>query len=60
MTIDEAIKEGKTILAVSSNVITVKQQKAIKLGIEALKYIKEHRIDWHCDYPLKLPGETKD
>ena len=33
---------------------------ARKLGIEALKYIKDQRADWLAQVFQELPGETKD
>ena len=60
MTIDQAIEELDKQLGPKYSTSGSPWHNAMKLGIEALKFIKEHRIEWHCDYPLKLPGETKD
>ncbi|MBA7625697.1 hypothetical protein ES703_33129 [subsurface metagenome] len=60
MNIDKAIeikaRTGEEFLHTDPDEI----DEADRLSTEALKFIKEHRIKWHCDYPLKLPGETKD
>lgn len=60
MTIDEAIK----ILTVYSDNMETdlidREYAAIKLGIEALKLIKEMREFYYWGPPALLPGETEE
>ncbi len=59
MTIDKAIR---LIRAISPNRGTLSEDdfKAIKLGEEALKWVKQWRIDCTSPGAYQLPGETKD
>lgn len=60
MTIDEAIEGLSDLLTDGPYWPPEKRIEAVKLGIEALKRIKEQRIGWSpIDYYL-LPGETQE
>ncbi len=58
MTIDEAIKNNKEILSRGSMIDDPDDSASIKLGIEALKCIREHRAEFGNIPYTGLPGET--
>jgi hypothetical protein len=58
MTIDEAIEEIQRELVYGEGSGTLKWEEALKLGIEALKVIKNHRAAWPTGPHPLLPGET--
>jgi hypothetical protein len=60
MTIDEAIKELKTNPGIEVFVVDPLAAKAIQLGIEALKRIKEYRNRADVRRSFLLPGETEE
>lgn len=60
MTIDEAIDELEEHLQEGGSRLVLKKEEAIKLGIEALKRIKEARQEHRKLGLFPLPGETKD
>jgi len=60
MTLDEAIEEQNLYLQHSDQWSHERLDKAIKLGIEALKLLKVIRQDHPKFRPFLLPGETKD
>jgi len=58
MTIDEAVGLLHGLQGETPEQLATPMQQAIKLGIEALKRLKEHRED-HIDITFRaLPGET--
>ena len=60
MTIEEAIKILEDILNFVKPGDPPEEHDAVKLGIEALKRLQEHRYD-HIDITYRaLPGETKE
>jgi len=60
MTLDEAILELNDLVAEGGIYNAAKRYQAAKLGIEALKYIKEWRIPPHGRATILLPGETAE
>ena len=58
MTLEEAI--GILERNCPNRVINFVMHDATRLGIEALKYIKEWRIPPHGGATILLPGETKE
>ena len=59
MNINESIKEQELYLQHSDQWIHERLDEAIRLGIEALKWVKQTRkVTYEPAYPL-LPGETK-
>jgi len=59
MSIDEAIERLKDLPIHYPDLIFYENADAIKLGIEALKLIKEHREHTTDKLTFPLPGETK-
>jgi len=59
MTIDEAIEILSMLESRSQNYSTCFKKDAIKLGIEALKYIQRARQHDLYVKPERLPGETE-
>ena len=60
MTIDEAIKALERYFFTKPSEKLGELDKAAKLGLEALKCVRDWRA---CNYPFsetELPGETKD
>jgi hypothetical protein len=60
MTIDEAIKRLQDELPLAEKKGELYLCAALRLGIEALKAIKELRIDGCYKCPGLLPGETEE
>ncbi len=60
MTIDEATKILSSIRHPDAYLFDHDELKAIQLGIEALKCIKEHRAEFGNIPYINLQGETKD
>ena len=60
MKIKEAIKELENILAACTILQYHDTPDALKLGIEALKLIRELRLHHNVLPDYFLPGETKD
>jgi len=60
MKLDKAIRRLETIPETLSCPLTDEEREAFKLGIEALKRIKEWRSHLGSAGCLPLPGETKD
>jgi len=60
MTIDEAIKNSQHLLKTSSHEKSPDSWDAIKLGIEALKYVQRQKPYGYAYPRERLPGETKD
>ena len=60
MTIDEAIKLLEKDIAAMGRFSTIDCAEALKLGIEALKRIKNERDIQGGLYNYELPGETKE
>ena len=60
MTIDKAIETLQDILKCVVPGDPPEEHDAIKLGIEALAFIKQHRSVLHTIYTTLLPGEAKD
>ena len=60
MTIDEAIEIHKTALALGYTASLEGHDNATKLGIEALKRVKDNPIVPTFHLRALLPGETKD
>lgn len=60
MTIDKAIKSLIKELSMIYGIGTQKRIDAVKLGIEALKYLKARRAGSHVLPYHLLPGETKE
>ncbi|MBA7535575.1 hypothetical protein ES705_27833 [subsurface metagenome] len=60
MNLDKAIEINEHIHSELQRAATVEELNAIKLGIEALKTIKEMRLYPFPDQILQLPGETDD
>jgi hypothetical protein len=59
MTLDEAIKELTKQLSPKYSTPHTPFHNAIKLGIEALKRLKEHRETFPTPHVWRLPGETE-
>ena len=60
MQIEEAISLNRKLLRAGNYDVDPKFTKAIKLGIQALKRIKERRDQGKGYEPRLLPGETED
>lgn len=60
MNIDEAIKILREELDDENIPSTSRTAQALKLGIEALEWIKEGRIEGCYRCPPLLPGETEE
>ena len=60
MTIEEAIEKLDGIFELGHEDWGNPEYDALKLGIEALKFIKEWRIPPHGGATILLPGETKE
>ena len=60
MTLEEAIKILNDMLQACTNLQYTDHPKALKLGIEALKRIKEQRGYAQNFNYLPLPGETEE
>lgn len=60
MTIDKAIQVLNYLISISSHMPNPDHRDAIKLGIEALKRIKQQRALEACERSYLLPGETRD
>jgi len=60
MTLERAIKLIQKDIAAPGSVDIIELNKAVKLGSEALKQVKESRFDPSTWIPQPLPGETKD
>jgi len=59
MTLQEAINLSHDVAENEFNSLTPLERKALRLGIEALKQVKESRFDPSTWEPRPLPGETK-
>ena len=63
MTIDEAIRLLQDVVFAKYDIEDadiIGLNKAKKLGIEALKRVKEYRSIILCEYGVLLPSETKE
>ena len=60
MTIEVAIEAATTYVLENGLNMTQLEIKAIKLGIEALKRVKECGCPARCGLLERLPGETKE
>lgn len=60
MTIDKAIKILTNLGNTNPKADTRNYKQALKLGIEALKRVQEHRHYNVASSAIKLPGETKE
>ena len=60
MTIDEAIKTQRLIVDYPKTPIGLNTLRAMKLGIEALKWIKWRREHYQQPPILPLQGETEE
>ncbi|GAI47843.1 unnamed protein product [marine sediment metagenome] len=60
MTIDEAIKKNEDTVYQAHTNLDVGQNRAILLGIEALRRIEATRLVRKTGTVVLLPGETKD
>lgn len=60
MTIDEAIEILGILESRTQNYSTMFKKDALKLGIEALKRVREVRQSPTGYWEYKLPGETKE
>ena len=58
MTIDEAILVLENEVRVAIVHDRSRDVKAFRLGIEALKYLKNSRVRFPARLPVTLPGET--
>ena len=58
MTVEQAITELTEWGIISTHEVDQDLQDAVKLGIEALKLIKDIRIEGCFRCPPPLPGET--
>ena len=60
MTIEEAIRVNEENEAFFTKKYMITCAKAVRLGIEALRFFKEHR-KWYIDsLTTPLPGETEE
>ncbi len=59
MNIDEAIETNLHIASVKALNNRLDEEQAVKLGIEALKWVKRYRPDNKTDRWRLLPGETE-
>ena len=60
MTIDKAIEILNGPEPDIDGILNDDYKNAVKLGIEALAFIKQHRSVLHTMYTTLLPGETED
>lgn len=60
MTIDEAVKSSQEATVYLGIHHQDRLAKAVQLGIEALKRLRNHRTVDFCSADILLPGETKD
>jgi hypothetical protein len=60
MTCDEAIEDIQRELVYGEGSGTLKWEEALKLGIEALKWVKANRLAGLVDKGELLPGETEN
>ena len=60
MSIEKANEELESLSEITKNNLKASRTVAIKLGIEALKQVKESRFDPSTWEPQLLPGETPE
>jgi hypothetical protein len=59
MTIDEAITIIKGLAGMNKVTLLTNDKKALELGVEALKHVKDIRVFSLSENPPLLPGETQ-